>query len=245
MSVGLAVLAVSEQEVAEKIKGAFSKSLSVFLNCRAIKKFLSGEVSKTEYSSLLEEIHHYTKHNPQIQAHATVFFRGKDRELVKTFLQHATSEVGHDLLALRDIDALGFSSSEVEARNPLPATMALTSFVFYQIAHRRAVGYLGYLYFLEHLSTGIGGHFSQLLDAMGVPKSAQSFVGEHMSVDVAHNRLMETYLKQLVRTREDLSEVCYAMQVSGHLYAQMFDQAMDRANDPSGLDMGLNLSEVV
>ena len=85
------------------------------------------------YKSYLEQTYHYTKNNPQIQALATVYFRGKDRDFVKLFYKHAISEVGHDLMALQDLETLGGDATVVKKQYPLPSTIALNSFVFWQI----------------------------------------------------------------------------------------------------------------
>ena len=115
---------------------------------------------------------------------------------------------------------------------PLPTTIALTAFPFYQIQYHNPIGYLGYLYFLEFMPTQAGTSYARALSAAGVPESAMSFIREHMTVDQAHNRLMDEYIVRLVRTENDLSAVAYAMRVTGHLYAEMLYGAMSSSSDP-------------
>ena len=55
--------------------------------------------------------------SPEIQALCTAWFRGSDRELVKPFLQHAMSEIGHDQLALDDLRSLGFDTEVIPREN--------------------------------------------------------------------------------------------------------------------------------
>jgi hypothetical protein len=64
------------------------------------------------------------------------------------------------------------------------------------------------------------------LKALGVPDSAMTFLQEHMTVDVAHNNLMQEYLRRLVRTESDMSAVAYGIRVTGYLYGEMLAGAV-------------------
>ena len=193
------------------------------------------------YQSVLCELFHYVRENPQIQALAAVYFRGDDRQQVKAFFRHATSEIGHDMLALDDLTRLGIDASKVPETRPLPATRALTSFAFYQISYDRPIGYLGYLYFLEYMPTQYGKTLAGALLSAGVPVEAMSFLQEHMTVDVGHNQLMQKYLVALVHSDADLEAITYALHATGELYAQMLWAAIQRAE--SGADYGVNIRE--
>jgi len=209
-----------------------------FANSRAIRFLGSGKLTGAHYKSLLIEIFHYAREDPQLQALATVYFRGIDRECVKMFFKHAASEIGHEAMALQDLKTLGVDVSQIPISNPLPATTALTAYPFYQIQYRSSIGYLGYLYFLEHMPTHQGSFYADALLSAGINRDALTFLGEHMSVDVAHNKLMELYIEKLVRTRIDVDEVIYAMRVTGRLYAEMIWAAFTRADEH--VDFGIN-----
>jgi pyrroloquinoline quinone (PQQ) biosynthesis protein C len=223
----------------------FEEAMRCFLETKSVRKLLSEGWSKREYGSYFSEVYHYTKEDPQLQALATVFFRGPERRLVKTFLQHAISEVGHDQLALNDAAKVGVERGKVEESVPLPATIAFTSYGFYEIYNRRPVGYLGYLYFLEHLGTSHGKLFGEAFAKSGIPKDAMSFLFEHTTADIGHNRLMLQYLAALVRSERDWAEVGYAIRVTGNLYGLLVDQSIERANDPARFDYGLDVTEQI
>jgi pyrroloquinoline quinone (PQQ) biosynthesis protein C len=135
-------------------------------------------------------------------------------------------------MALADLAALGEDVSEVPLTNPLPTTIALTAFPFYQVQYANPVGYLGYLHFLEHMPTAAGRSYAEGLRRAGVPDNALGFLHEHTTVDVAHNKLMEEYIQRLVRTEADLDAVCYAIEVTGDLYAIMLQGAIEDAERP-------------
>jgi pyrroloquinoline quinone (PQQ) biosynthesis protein C len=223
------------------IKAEFTNVLKVFEASPAMQHILSGDMTIQHYKSYLRQTYHYTKDNPQIQALATVYFHGSDREFVRMFYKHAISEIGHDELALNDLQLLGENIDHVRIENPLPATVALNAFVFYQIYNRNPIGYLGYLFFLEFLPTSSGAGYMQLLEKASVPKAAMTFLLEHTNVDIYHNRLMEKYLEGLVITEADMQAVIYTMRGTGQLYADMLQSAFMQAEQQ--IDWGIDTLE--
>ena len=210
------------------LKKEFLIVMDEFNESTPIRSLLCGELSLDQYKCILREIYHYAKEDPQIQALAAVFFRGKDRDFVKMFFKHATMEIGHDQMALNDLAVLGEDISLIPSTNPLPTTIGLISFPFYQINYLNPIGYLGYLYFLEYMPTQQGAAYGDALAKNGVPQESMSFLVEHMTVDVGHNKLMEKYLEGLVHNSDDLDSVVYAMKVTAQLYAQMLQGAMQQ-----------------
>jgi len=213
-----------------KLQGAFQAVEHKFMASPPIQRLRRGDVTLAHYASYLRETYFYTREDPQIQALCTAWFRGSDRELVKPFLQQATSEIGHDQLALDDLRSLGFDTDAISRENPLPLTTALISFPFYAIQYRWPISYLGYLYFLEFLPTSRGADIAAALSSIGVPAESMSFLHEHRTVDVHHNRLMERYANEMVRTEGDLAEVTYAMEVTGRLFEGMLAGAFEAAD---------------
>jgi len=219
-------------DTAGVLEREFHEVMSAFARSQAMVVLAEAKVGLPHYKAVLREIYHYSKEDPQIQALATVYFRGEDRSTVKMFLKHAMSEIGHDRMALDDLEALGEDISTIPSTLPLPTTIGLTAFPFYQIQYHNPIGYLGYLYFLEYMPTRAGNGYMAALRAIGVPDKAMTFLQEHMTVDVAHNKLMEEYIRRLVRTDADLAAVIYAIQVTGYLYAQMLAGAIASVECP-------------
>ena len=223
------------------IKEEFAKVLTVFEASPAMQRILTGDMTIEHYKAYLRQTYHYTRDNPQIQALATVYFHGADRHFVKIFYKHAISEIGHDELALNDLKSLGQDVDAIRIENPLPETVALNGFVFYQIYNRNPIGYLGYLFFLEFLPTSSGAGYMQLLEKAGVPRSAMTFLLEHTHVDVYHNKLMERYVDGLIQIEADLQAVIYTMKGTGHLYAAMLEAAFKQVD--KNIDWGVDYLE--
>jgi hypothetical protein len=224
-----------------ELEAAFRSVQAEFLHSEGLIRAFRGGIRPEHYASYLRQVFHHTRENPQIQALATVYFRGHQRAAIKRFFRHASSEIGHDQLALEDLRELGMEDESLPFQNPLPETTALISFPFYQIHNLNPVGYLGYLYFLEFLPTGNGGAIMQALEAGGISRSAMTFLHDHSTIDVAHNKLMEEYAQVLITSDRDLQSAIYAMKVTGRLYGRMIEAAFAEAEAPS--DWGMSTEE--
>ncbi len=224
-----------------ELQRAFKAVLAKFMSNPGVNRVFEGSLEVDHYASYLQQVFHHTRENPQIQALATVYFRGHQRAAIKRFFRHASSEIGHEQLALGDLEALGVDTTTLPFENPLPETSALISFPFYQIHNLNPVGYLGYLYFLEFLPTGSGGSAMEAFGRAGVPRDAMSFLYDHSTIDLAHNQLMEGYIKTLITTERELNSVIYAMRVTGTLYGRMIEAAFAHADSPA--EWGLSSEE--
>ena len=226
----------------EKLRARFQPTLDEFLGSKPMAALYAGEMTIPQYRAILRQIFHHTRENPQLQALATVYFRGRQRDMVRPFFAHASSEVGHEQLALNDFTTLGGDASEVPYENPLPATSALLAYGFYQIYNLNPLGYLGYLFFLEFTPTSSGESMMESLRAIGVEDNAMTFLRDHTEIDVGHNKLMEKYVARLVRDEADLDAIGYSMKTTAHLYEQMLIQAVQYAEKP--MDVGWNWQEL-
>lgn len=153
----------------QTIQREFDQVVERFEACAGMRLLCDGDSTRDHYQQLMRQVFHHTRENPQLQALATVWFRGPQRIAVKRFLRHATSEIGHDQLALNDLRTLGVDIAPIPFENPLPATTALLSFGFFQVYNLNPVGYLGYLFFLEFLPTQHGARYVELFKKAGVP----------------------------------------------------------------------------
>ena len=227
--------------VRERVRAAFETVLQGFLRSAPIERLLTGQVGLAHYKAFLRETYFYTREDPQVQAWSTAWFRGSSRVMVKPFLRHAMSEIGHDQLALNDLAALGADVSQVPQEYPLPATTAFIAFPFWAIQFRNPLSYLGYLYFLEAMPVANGGAVLDALTDLGVPPEAMTFIRDHTTIDVAHVRLMDGYLDTLVKDERDLSDIVYAIAATAKLYVSMLEAAFAAADEgtaPSSIDTG-------
>lgn len=215
----------------EIIRNEWEKIFATMMDTPGYRRVRDGSLTIAHYKSVLKQIYFSTRENPSLQAMATAYFRGHQRTITGKFMKHALQEVGHDQLAVNDLKALGEDVGVLQFQKPLPATTALISYAFYQIQHQNPMGYLGYIYHLEAMPTKAGRSYMDSLKQIGVPDSALTFIEEHATVDIAHNKLMDSYIEEMITTQEDLEAFVYGMKVCANLYAKMVEDAFKEADE--------------
>ncbi len=216
----------------QRLREAFEFAREAFLASPGLRRLADGKIGVAHYASYLRQVFHHTRENPQIQALATVYFRGHQRGAIERFFRHASSEIGHDQLALKDLRTLGFAIDALPFQNPLPETSAVIAFPFYQIQNLSPVGYLGYLCFLQFLPQASGSAIMDALERVGVTRAAMRFLRDHSSADLAYTQRMESYAETLITDERELGAAVYAMRATGRLYASMIEAAFAYADAP-------------
>jgi len=209
----------------EKIFNAWKEKAAVMGESPWFVRLAQGQLDLHHYKGYLLETYHHAGLNPQIQAYTTMFFKNNPREIIGKFFLHAKSEISHDLLAANDLVHLGVDREYILSTKPLATTAALNAFALYLVQFISPVSYLGYLFHLEFLPTQNGPDYINKLKEMGIPDTALTFIEEHSTVDVGHNRLMKDYVEHLVKTNKDLDEVVYAAHATCDLHLNMMEAA--------------------
>jgi pyrroloquinoline quinone (PQQ) biosynthesis protein C len=223
-------MGVTAMSTFELVWSRWSKSMAALSQRPHMQMLANKTLAKKHYMAYLRETYFHAGLNPQIQAVATIYFKDNPRDLIKKFYQHAISEIGHDLLALNDLAAMGVDVSKIPMQRPLPFTSALNAFPLFEMQFRNPMAYLGYLFHLEFMPTQNGQNYMTALREIGVPDGAMTFIEEHATVDVQHNKFMEFYLSRAVKTQEDLEAVIYGAVATCELHGQMIAGAFEAAD---------------
>ncbi|MCX6607727.1 MAG: hypothetical protein NTV52_29655 [Acidobacteria bacterium] len=78
----------------ERLKQEFAAVSAEFNESPAMKRFASGQMGVSHYKEILKQVYFHTRENPQIQALASVHFRGSDRDLVRMFKPRGSPKSG-------------------------------------------------------------------------------------------------------------------------------------------------------
>jgi pyrroloquinoline quinone (PQQ) biosynthesis protein C len=227
----------------EIIKNAWLEAYQEMAQMKPFQLIKNGDLTKEHYIAILRQIFYQVREHPQALAMMTVRFRGDQREMVNTILRHAVSEVGHDKLALKDMEVLGVDTSEIPSERPLPSTSAILGFMHSLLNYHNPISFLGYLFHLEFLPTYAGEIYVDALLKAGIPLNATTFIQDHAEIDVAHNKLMEKYIGEMVHTEDDLESVIYAAKATAILYGRMLEEAIDSVGKEPKEKYGLNRAE--
>lgn len=185
--------------------------------------------TREHYKGFLRETYHNATLNPRLGSLFQAHLNSGKPALEARFLKHNAAELGHNNLALADLAVLGEDAEAIANGRPLPTTEALAAFAAFQIQHRNPLAYLGYLFHLESLAVARGAETMKLLEAMGVPAAAQTFLQEHSEADLTHMQFNRDYIDGFVQTDRDLEAVLYGLRGACKLHAGMLQGIMDEA----------------
>ncbi|MCB9091770.1 MAG: iron-containing redox enzyme family protein [Halobacteriovoraceae bacterium] len=162
-----------------------------------------GFVDKRLYAIYMTETYHYTKHNARNQAIVATRQEDMNPGYMRFCLNHAREEVGHELMALKDIQKLGFDVSEQTLPRPLVSTQALIAYLYYISHNENPVGRLGYSFWAERVYQFIRPLLGLMETGLKIPKSAMTFFNEHSDIDAKHAEEVDEAISRYVTNEED------------------------------------------
>jgi len=130
---------------------------------------------------------------------------------------------------LDDVGALGLSSVDRVSLTPLPLTIALEAYGYFQAGTRAAVGLVGFLWFFERMPRLIYPLWSESCRRGGVPEKALRALAHGAMASSARDSTVASCCRQIVRRPRDLGFATQSLHVTAELFATMFDTALDRA----------------
>jgi len=219
------------QNFIDAIKQASVVNFRKMMTAPGFQRMSQGNLSVEEYKAILREIYRYARENPQMLGCMASRMKGGQREVVQMLFRHASSEIGHDQMALQDLKALGEDIREVELGFPLPSTTAFTAYGYYQIDRLDPAGFLGFLYYLEIIPTLAGSQIMEKLKMAGLPEEAMSFIAEHAEVDQHHTKLIDRYVELCITNHDHLKSVIYGIECTASLYGEMITKAIESVHE--------------
>src|SRR3989338_1125178 len=120
---------------------------SIELMSVALKK-IPWEDSRA-YAQFLAQTYYYICHSTRLLAASAALFSYQNKALHKRFLHHIDEENAHELLALRDLQKLGYKISDFPE---LPETKALYEAQYFKIEHYDPSALMGYILALETMA---------------------------------------------------------------------------------------------
>jgi pyrroloquinoline quinone (PQQ) biosynthesis protein C len=171
--------------------------------------------SREKYAAWLAQTYFYVKQVSRVLAAAAARTPETHAELHDHFLRAITEEKEHGLLALQDLEDLGYTIDDF-SEHPLTTAYYLT--LFQMIDRAGSVALLGYFFVLEGYA-GMHGKevYAILREAHG--GRALRFVEEHAVLDADHFPRSLELLNQLGPS--DLAVVHQSTRLAGPLYRYM------------------------
>lgn len=165
---------------------------------------------KAVYGAFLAQTNYYVSHSTRLLALAASRFEFSEEQTHRRFIKHATEEMSHEILALRDLKNLGLSLDQYPE---FPSTRAFYQTQYYMIEHVSPWSFWGYILMLEGLALAKGTWlFNEVRQHHG--EKAGSFLKVHAAEDVGHMAEAEKALQSLPERErpvvaEQIANSCY------------------------------------
>lgn len=137
---------------------------------------------KKVYANFLAQTFFYVSHSTRFLAFAAGLMKLEDRKYFQRFIKHISEESGHELMALKDLNKLGFEISEFKESSE---TRMLWETQYYKIQHLDPMSLMGYIIPLEMMSAQ---YFPKVLERVNSAhtNTCTSFVRVHAEEDQSH-----------------------------------------------------------
>ena len=159
--------------------------------------------------------------------------------------EKAKEEAGHDLFALRDIQALGYDAEAVVDRLVPPAVKVLMDYLARSVQDKNPIDCVGYSYTMERMALGVGKEYIQKVEDLLPPNvNATRCLRTHSSIgaDAEHvEETVEMIAKLTSQERVRIVRACYETAVMCFSPAQAYitDETLQPILNPLKLEQEL------
>lgn len=178
--------------------------------------------NKLAYAEFLAQTYYYIRHSTRLLAASAARFSQEDQAMHKRFMKHSDEENSHELLAVRDLQKLGY---KIEDFVELPQTRAFYEVQYYKIEHWDPAALLGYILALEVTATHLAPIEKKLSGLYG--KECVKLIQVHSDEDPDH---VEKALKSISALKDErVAQIQINIEQSAILYAYMIEAVKAKA----------------
>ena len=194
-----------------------------------VAELLAGPRARALYLAYLREAYHFVRLTSGFTPLAARRMDPKLIVLRQWILHHSAEEMGHELMARKDLGDLGESPAAVESSRPGPGTMAWVQFFHYQVCVRPPFAAMGVLYFLEGLAVALAPTVAAAVARALAPEERRAvrFFREHGELDRAHVSEQRDLVAKHCLGAEDQEVVCETVAHAGHVKRFMLECLLD------------------
>lgn len=179
--------------------------------------------NKEAYAEFLAQTYYYVCHSTRLLAAAAARFSQEDQVFHKRFLKHTEEENSHEVLAMRDLQNLGF---DIKDFPEAAQTRTMYEIQYYKIEHIDPAALMGYILALETMAGRVLGPVKErLIELYG--KDCARFIQVHADEDPGHIEKALAVIEGL-RDKRHLA-IDHNLEQSAMLYTDMLKTCIFRA----------------
>lgn len=201
----------------------------------AVLRLLAGELSRHQLALLTLQMYHYVKYTKVLFEYAlSRVDAGAEHEPLRQMLRYfAEDEAGHELVALRDLESMGYDPNACAATLPLPAALNLHG------ANRLAVEEYGPYYLVgETFATEtVGAENSRRIELAYRDVAAVAFYALHAEADVGHAAVSERILVHALGLRDTERPIMLGYATAVHNLQRLAEAVVDSHLYPAAFQL--------
>jgi pyrroloquinoline quinone (PQQ) biosynthesis protein C len=187
----------------------------------------SGDIQPIHYLAYLRETYHLIRHTPKYLTIAADRIAHADRRLAEYFRAFAREETGHEMLCVRDLEALGQNAEEILSGHPNPGAWGMVTQCYYWAAQGNPVALVGDAFATEELGVGSCMEVARLLETRyGIPRKATNFLRVHGREDEHHFAEAARTIEWYADDPTQFAEIAYATKMTYRNYGQLFTDVL-------------------
>ena len=200
-----------------------------YIDCNPIfERLADGSITRFHYLAYLRETYHLIKHTPTYLKIAANRIAANDERLSSYFFKFAQEETGHELLCIRDINALGENDEEILSGDPNPGVWGMVTQCYFWATHGNPVALLGDAFATEELGSTSGAEVAKLLEKnYKIPHEAINFLRVHGSEDTEHMEAAARVIERYEGDSNCFAEINHATKMTYRYYGQLFTDVLE------------------
>jgi pyrroloquinoline quinone (PQQ) biosynthesis protein C len=200
-----------------------------YIDCHPIfARLAGGDLTRFHYLAYLRETYHLVKHTPKYLTIAANRVAENDERLSAYFRKFCLEETGHELLCIRDIDALGENADIILSGDPNPGAWGIVTQCYFWAAQGNPVALLGDAFATEELGVARGVEVARLLETnYSILRQATNFLRLHGSEDKEHLEAAARAIEWYAEDRDHYADIDYATKMTYRYYGQLFTDVLE------------------
>jgi pyrroloquinoline quinone (PQQ) biosynthesis protein C len=191
-------------------------------------RLVRGDLTRFHYLAYLRETYHLVKHTPKYLTVAANRVVKHDERLANYFRKFSQEETGHELLCIRDIDALGENVDIITSGDSNPGAWGIVTQCYFWAIQGNPVALLGDAFATEEIGVSSGTEAARLLESnYGIPRNATNFLRVHGSEDKEHLEAAAHAIEWYAGNRDHSSDINFATRMTYRSYGQLFTDVLE------------------
>ncbi|EQC47707.1 iron-containing redox enzyme family protein [Bacteriovorax sp. Seq25_V] len=210
----------------EQLDQALSEGIEIIKESKFFQDIANGKNAKEYYVEYLKAAYHYVTNSSSFTPLAARRMDSKHLKVRKWILEHSGEEMGHELMALKDLEKFGCDRNEIINSIPNVGVTAWVSFFHYKVAIANPFCAFGVLYFLEGMATELAPIVVKNIVSVlnDDEKKAITFFREHGDLDEDHLQEQKEILAKADLSDDDKREILQTIKESAAMKKFMLDQ---------------------